>query len=80
MKMAARDDLEEIARAVVDCGYQLVNLARASAERLEPVHGRQLPTCLRLMNLPLGLLLMNFGQPTFKDGLRRVANDCFPKR
>lgn len=27
-----------------------------------------------LMNLPLGLL-MNFGQATFKDGLRRVAND-----
>ena len=31
-------------------------------------------TYLRLLNLPLGLL-MNFGQGTFKDGLKRVAND-----
>jgi len=33
-------------------------------------------TYLRLANLPLGLL-MNFGQATFKDGLRRIANDYY---
>jgi GxxExxY protein len=45
-----------------------------SVERLAPVHGKQLLTYLRLMNMPLGLL-MNFGQGTFKDGLKCVAND-----
>ena len=45
-----------------------------SVERFAPVHGKQLLTYLRLMNLPLGLL-MNFGQGTFKDGLKRIAND-----
>ena len=47
-----------------------------SIERLAPVHGKQVLTYLRLMQLPLGLL-MNFGQATFKDGLRRIANDYF---
>lgn len=47
-----------------------------SIERLAPVHGKQVLTYLRLMGLPLGLL-MNFGQATFKDGLRRIANDYF---
>jgi GxxExxY protein len=45
-----------------------------SIERLAPVHGKQVLTYLRLMGLPLGLL-MNFRQATFKEGLRRVAND-----
>jgi iron complex transport system substrate-binding protein len=47
-----------------------------SIERLAPVHGKQVLTYLRLMNLPLGLL-MNFGQATFKDGLRRIANNYY---
>ena len=47
-----------------------------SVEKLVPVHGKQVLTYLRLMGLPLGLL-MNFGQGTFKDGLRRVANDYY---
>ena len=47
-----------------------------SIERLAPVHGKQVLTYLRLMDLPLGLL-MNFGQATFKDGLRRVVNDYY---
>ena len=47
-----------------------------STERNAPVHAKQLLTYLRLMKLPLGLL-MNFGQPTFKAGLQRVANDYF---
>lgn len=45
-----------------------------STERHEPVHAKQLTTYLRLMKLPLGLL-MNFGMATFKDGVRRIAND-----
>ena len=45
-----------------------------SVERVAPVHGKQVLTYLRLMDLPLGLL-MNFGQGTFKDGLKRIAND-----
>lgn len=47
-----------------------------STERTAQVHGKQVLTYLRLMNLPLGLL-MNFGQATFKDGLQRVANNYF---
>jgi GxxExxY protein len=47
-----------------------------SIERLAPVHGKQVLTYLLLMRLPLGLL-MNFGQATFKDGLRRIANDYY---
>lgn len=47
-----------------------------SVERLAPVHGKQLLTYLRLMQLPLGFQ-MNFGQATFKDGLKRVANDYY---
>jgi GxxExxY protein len=45
-----------------------------STENLMPVHAKQLLTYLRLMNLPLGLL-MNFGAPTFKDGIRRLVNN-----
>lgn len=47
-----------------------------SSERIAPVHAKQVLTYLRLMDLPLGLL-MNFGQPTFKSGLQRIANDYF---
>ena len=47
-----------------------------STERNAPVHAKQLLTYLRLMKLPLGLL-MNFGQPTFKGGLQRVANNYY---
>lgn len=47
-----------------------------SAERISPVHGKQVLTYLRLMSLPLGLL-MNFGQATFKEGVKRIANDYY---
>ena len=43
-------------------------------EYLAPVHGKQLLTYLRLINLPLGLL-MNFGAAIFKNGIKRVANN-----
>lgn len=131
-KMLRSDELERVARIVVDCGYRIHNelgpgllesayealLATAvrqtglvverqvpitmsymgvvvdnafkidllvektlivelkSIERLAPVHGKQVLTYLRLMHLPLGLL-MNFNQATFKEGLRRVANDYY---
>ena len=44
-----------------------------SVEKLAPVHGKQLLTYLRLMNLPVGLLI-NFGGATLKEGLQRVVN------
>jgi iron complex transport system substrate-binding protein len=44
-----------------------------SVERLARVHGRQLLTYLRLMQLPVGLLI-NFGGATLKEGLRRIVN------
>ncbi|HEX8382478.1 MAG TPA: GxxExxY protein [Sphingomonas sp.] len=48
-----------------------------SVERLNPVHGKQLLTYLRLMKQPVGLLI-NFGGETLKEGLRRVVNDYTP--
>ncbi|RMD88352.1 MAG: GxxExxY protein [Alphaproteobacteria bacterium] len=48
-----------------------------SVERLQPVHPKQLLTYLRLLQLPVGLLL-NFGAPTMKEGLRRIVNDLDP--
>ena len=45
-----------------------------STERHAPVHAKQVLTYLRLMDLPLGLL-MNFGAPSFKEGVNRLAND-----
>lgn len=50
-----------------------------STEGHAPVHAKQVLTYLRLMDMPLGLL-MNFGAPTFKEGLRRLANDYFAGR
>ncbi|HEX6374346.1 MAG TPA: GxxExxY protein [Allosphingosinicella sp.] len=48
-----------------------------SVERTAPVHGKQVLTYLRLMELPLGLL-MNFGAATFREGVRRVINNRAP--
>jgi GxxExxY protein len=45
-----------------------------STEQHAPVHAKQVVTYLRLMQLPLGIL-MNFGAPTFKEGVRRIANN-----
>ncbi|MET1110325.1 MAG: GxxExxY protein [Allosphingosinicella sp.] len=47
-----------------------------SVDRLAPVHAKQLLTYLRLSKRPLGLL-MNFGGTTFREGLRRLANNYF---
>jgi GxxExxY protein len=45
-----------------------------SVERLVPVHGKQLLTYIRLARQPLGLLV-NFGGETFREGVKRVANN-----
>jgi GxxExxY protein len=45
-----------------------------SVEELHPVHFKQTLTYLRLLQLPLGLLV-NFGEPTLKQGFHRIAND-----
>jgi GxxExxY protein len=67
----------------VECAYRtdliveeavLVEV-KAMAE-LAPVHERQLRTYLRLAHCSVGLLL-NFGAPTMKAGIKRVANE-FP--
>ena len=50
--------------------------AGLSVERLAPVHSKQLLTYLRLSKRPLGLL-MNFGGATFREGVRRIANNYF---
>ncbi|HET9638605.1 MAG TPA: GxxExxY protein [Allosphingosinicella sp.] len=55
-------------------GQLLIELK--SVERLAPVHAKQLLTYLRLSRRPLGLL-MNFGGTTFREGLRRLANNYF---
>ena len=47
-----------------------------SLERMGPMHVSQTLTYIRLMNLPLGLLL-NFGNETCKQGIRRVVNDRY---
>ena len=44
-----------------------------SIERCAPVHGKKLLTYLRLCDLRLGLLI-NFGAPVIKDGIKRVVN------
>jgi len=50
-----------------------VILELKSVERLQPEHGKQLMTYLRLSNMRLGLLI-NFGEAYLKDGFRRVVN------
>lgn len=53
-------------------GQVLVELK--SVEKFAPVHGKQVLTYLRLLNLPVGLLI-NFGASTFKGGIKRVVNN-----
>ena len=47
-----------------------------SSENHSPVHGKQLLTYLRLMELPLGLLI-NFGMYAYTDGVKRIANNYY---
>ena len=45
-----------------------------SVEVLAPVHRKQLLTYLKLLDFRLGLLI-NFGSPLLKDGIKRIANN-----
>lgn len=65
--------LDEAFRADLLVENQLL-IELKSTESYAPVHAKQVITYLRLMNLPLGIL-MNFGAATFKDGVRRLANN-----
>jgi GxxExxY protein len=44
-----------------------------SVERVLPVHSKQLLTYLRLSDTKLGLLI-NFGAPVIKEGIKRIVN------
>lgn len=67
--------LEEGFRADLVVENQIL-IELKSTERYAPVHAKQVITYLRLMDLPLGFL-MNFGAATFKEGLKRLANNYF---
>ena len=65
--------LEEGFRADLIVGNVLL-VELKSVERFQAVHGKQVLTYLRLLDLPLGLLI-NFGAATFKEGIKRIANN-----
>jgi GxxExxY protein len=67
--------LDEAFRADLLIENQLL-IELKSTERYAPVHAKQVITYLRLMNLPLGIL-MNFGMETFREGIKRLANDYY---
>ncbi len=48
-----------------------------STLQLSPVYGKQVLTYLRLMDLKVGILL-NFGQATMKEGIKRIVNEHSP--
>jgi GxxExxY protein len=60
-------------RADIIVEKQLV-IELKSTEAHMPVHAKQLLTYLRLLDLRLGLL-MNFGAPTFQQGIKRIVNN-----
>jgi GxxExxY protein len=65
----------------IDCAYradlvveETVIVEVKAIEALAPIHSRQLLTYLRLAHCPVGLLL-NFGAPTMRQGIKRVVNN-----
>lgn len=88
-----RKGLHVVRQAPIPIHYDGVKLAEAfradlliegrllielkSVERLSPLHGKQVLTYLRLLDMPLGLLI-NFGGETFKEGVKRVVNNHRP--
>jgi len=65
-------DLKEGFRADLVVENRLL-IELKSVEEIAPVHPKQVLTYLRLLNLPLGILI-NFGAPTFKSGIKRIVN------
>jgi GxxExxY protein len=53
--------------------HDLLLVELKSVENLAAVHSKQVLTYLRLLHMSLGLL-MNFGAPTFKEGVERIVN------
>src|SRR5206468_2560777 len=51
----------------------LILVELKSIEEIAPVHQKQVLTYLRITGKKLGLL-MNFGEETLKDGIRRIIN------
>lgn len=66
-------DFPEVARVDLLIEDQLV-VEIKSVEKLHPVHAKQLLTYLRLLHMPVGLLI-NFGEMTLKQGIRRLVID-----
>ena len=69
----------------ISCGFRADLVVERSVlievkaqEALAPIHLRQLQTYRRLGEYPVGLLL-NFGAPTMKAGIRRIV-DGFPDK
>jgi GxxExxY protein len=67
----------------INCGFRADLVVESSVlievkaqEALSPIHTRQLQTYLRLGQYPVGLLL-NFGAPTMREGIKRIVNN-FP--
>ncbi|HZM93259.1 MAG TPA: GxxExxY protein [Vicinamibacterales bacterium] len=67
----------------IDCGFRADIVVESSVlievkaqEAIAPIHTRQLQTYLRLGQYPVGLLL-NFGAPTMRAGIKRIVNN-FP--
>ena len=56
----------------------LIIVELKSTEQSHPVHAKQLTTHLRLAKKSLGLLI-NFGLPLFKDGIKRIAEHLSPE-
>lgn len=50
-----------------------------SIEKLDRIHRKQIITYLKLLHFPIGLLI-NFGSPTFKEGIHRLVNNYNPSR
>jgi len=44
-----------------------------SVEKINPVHGKQLLTYLKLTGMKIGLLI-NFNVPILKEGIKRIMN------
>jgi iron complex transport system substrate-binding protein len=64
----------------IDCGFRADIVVEGSVlievkaqEAIAPIHSRQLQTYLRIGQYPVGLLL-NFGAPSMKAGIRRIVN------
>ena len=63
----------------LDCGYRLdivvasrLILELKACESLQPIHEAQLLTYLKLTGIKIGLLI-NFGVPVLKAGIKRLA-------